>query len=1077
MADSDTTRRVLGLDLGTNSVGWAMLECDGDRPAALLGAGSRIFEAGMEGEIDKGKEVSRNKKRRDMRLQRRQAERRARREARVARTLQAMGLLGGGDLRNGADRHQFFEALERRLLGPRLEALPRADTKARRHLANTFPYQLRAEALARPLDREELGRALYHLAQRRGFLSNRKDIGKEDEEEKSKVKGGISELQEAMTRAGCATLGQYLAAQDPADPMNRRIRERYTARAMYLEEFERIWEAQAPHHPDALTDANKQALHKAMFFQRPLRSARELIGVCTFECRARNMPKDLKRAPWALEKTQRFRLLQAVNNLWVEDTSAPMGERRDLTPDERATLIALLDREGDQTFAALRKALGLKKHWKFSLERGGEKRLIGNRTGAKLRAVFGAAWDRLSEADRAQVVEDLRSFEKRDALAARGVRRWGLTPEAAEAFADIALEPDYCAVSRLAIDKLLPHLEAGTRYATAVKAVYGEDVAEDSDDDAADDAWVRLVPDFLPPIDEAPLGELRNPTVYRTLTEMRKVVNAAIHRFGKPDVIRIELGRDIKRSKKQRKQLQDTMRDREKERAGARKKILDETGIPNPSRDDVDKALLHAECGGQCPYTGKSIGFKAMFGADARFEVEHIIPFSRCLDDSFMNKTLCCAEFNRWKGNLTPHEAFTKLDDPGDYERALERVRRFNGPAAREKYRRFQLAGEALDDFIEGFTSSQLNDTRHASRLAATYCRLLYPANDRRLHVQVGKGGITGELRAAWRLNRILGDGSHDKRADHRHHAIDAIAIALASPAMVKIVSEAAQQAVKSGHRRWWKLMQPPWEGFLDDVAPVVDRIVVSHAPKRKVKGALHKETIYSPQRFDENGKPYVIQRKAIDSLSPADVDAIVDPSVARIVRARLAELGTNNPKDAFQTIGQHPFLTAKDGTRIPIHKVRVRVSKTVFNVGSGHRARAVQPASNHHMEILRVTDKRGREKWEDIIVDQFEAWQRRKAKTPVVQRDHGPGKEFLFSLSEGDLICFTNSPNEPGVFVVRGVTKDRVAYVRHNDARLKKDIVADTGSFARRVVNSLREVGCRKVVVTPLGEVRWSHE
>src|SRR5206468_10817010 len=81
--EDDTTARpmppfVLGIDLGSNSLGWAMIGLENGKPSGLIRAGVRVFEAGMEGDIESGQEESRNLKRRQMRSQRRQTWRRAR---------------------------------------------------------------------------------------------------------------------------------------------------------------------------------------------------------------------------------------------------------------------------------------------------------------------------------------------------------------------------------------------------------------------------------------------------------------------------------------------------------------------------------------------------------------------------------------------------------------------------------------------------------------------------------------------------------------------------------------------------------------------------------------------------------------------------------------------------------------------------------------------------------------------------------------------------------------------------------------------------------------------------------------
>jgi CRISPR-associated endonuclease Csn1 len=192
----------------------------------------------------------------------------------------------------------------------------------------------------------------------------------------------------------------------------------------------------------------------------------------------------------------------------------------------------------------------------------------------------------------------------------------------------------------------LPHLEAGKSYGDAVFAVY--EVWPNSDYGVLSPGnAVNL--SGLPPIDDVLKNELRNPAVHRVLAEMRKVVNALIKEHGKPDRVRIELARDLRNSKKNREKISERMRGREKQRQLARNDIENsaEVAIQNPRRGDIERYLLWKECGGVCPYTGKNISMAALYGA--QFEIEHIIPWSISLDNSFANKTLCYHQVNSEK--------------------------------------------------------------------------------------------------------------------------------------------------------------------------------------------------------------------------------------------------------------------------------------------------------------------------------------------------------------------------------------------------------------------------------------------
>lgn len=1016
---------ILGIDIGPNSIGWAFLQTDGGMPKSLPATGVRVFEGGLaDMELD-GKGKSRNVQRREARLRRRQTERRVRRRGKLARLLQRAGLLPSGDVDTPEGRHSFFSNLDKTMAPP---------------------YSLRARALDEGLSPHELGRALYHLGQRRGFLSNRKTAPKKDEDA-GKVRAGIGELEKNIQEAGARTLGEHFAKLDPEV---ERIRGRYTSRKMYQEEFEKIWEAQKAHHPKLLTDDLKKEIKKAIFYQRPLKSQKSLIGRCSLE-------KGKRRAPWALLSAQRFRYMQKLNDLLVVDTGT--GEIRPLDSEERKTLIDALETGGDITFAKARRLLKLPKGSKFNLEEGGEKRMPGNRTAAALAEVFKERWKGFSEHERQALVEDLRSIVKEETLKKRGIRRWGLDDEDAEALSRINLEDSYCSFSTRAIEKLLPHLENGTLLQTAIKNLYPEKRAGSGEP-----------MDELPPLSSGGLGELRNPIVERSLTELRKVVNLLIGRYGKPGMIRVELARELRPSAKEREARWKRMRANERERQRAAEKIAREVGIQNPKHWDIEKVRLAEECNWRCPYTGDQISMRALVGDHPQFDVEHIIPFDRSLDDSFFNKTLCRAEENRKvKQNRTPCEAYSS--DPERWEEILQRVRAFTGNGRQEKLRRFQMTGEEVEEFLDGFTSRQLNDTRYAASLAKKYLGLLYgdldddgvdPSGKRRVQA-VRSGHVTAHLRNGLGLNAVLGGGPVKQRDDHRHHAVDAVVVALTTPRAVKDLSEAARNR---GRRRILAPLQPPWEGFLEDVRKAVKHAVVSHRVSKRVRGALHEETFYTRPRRDETGKAYVHLRKPLVKLKKRDLEDIVDGAVRERIKEKLEELGGDFKKLSV------PENLPLDARGKKIRMVRVKDYRETFPVGRGPHARFVRSDSNHHMEIV-VDGKSGR--WEGHVVSMHVAHQRRGRGEPVINRNHGAGKRFLFSLAGGEVIELDSAEGTSGLYVVRAVPQSKqIVFVPINDARKLKDIGRE-GLTA--YPGSLKTRTCRKVTVSPLGEVRDAND
>lgn len=1028
---------ILGIDLGPNSLGWALFESVGQKPSSLIKTGVRVFEAGLEDLEADGKGKSRNLKRRDARQRRVQTKRKSRKVETLARLLQRAGLLPPGKVGTPEERHGFLTELDKTLHSP---------------------YQLRADALNRKLAPFEFGRALYHLGQRRGFLSNRKSPPKKDDD-RGTVKKGIEELRKELEDAGAGTLGEYFSRLNAEE---KRIRGRYTSRKMYEEEFERIWDAQAPHNSGILTEELKKKVNRVIYYQRPLKNQKGLIGECSVE-------KGKRRAPWALLSTQRFRYMQKVNDLRVLDNKT--FEERPLDADERSRIIEAFETKGDLTFSNMRKLIKLPRGFSFNLEAGGEKKLAGNRTAKALSGIFKERWNAFSEEDKNAIVEDVRSIVKDETLMKRGMNKWGLDEKPAEEFGSIKLEEGYCNFSKKAIEKLLPLLMEGRPLATAMDEAYPGRKMEVSD-----------TFDHLPAVRSEAFGDIRNPIVERALTELRKVVNTVIKRYGTPDIVRIELARDLRRSSKERESTWKNMKKNETKRKKAAEKILKEIGISNPKRDDVLKVLLAEECDWKCPYTGKQIKMASLFGDHPQFDIEHIIPFDRSLDDSFLNKTLCFAEENRnIKHNRTPYEAYSGTER---WEEMLQRVRNFDGDAKMEKLKRFKYTEEDLSEIIESFSSRQLNDTRYSTRLAKRYLGLLYGGLDndgiddrRKRRVQATTGQITSHLRNALGLNLILGDGPGKSRDDHRHHAVDAIAIALTGPDMVKMLSDAAKS---TKGRRLFGPVPEPWKGFIEDVRREVLGIRVSRRVSKRVRGALHEETFYSRPKKDEKGKNYVRVRKPVSELDKKNIENIVDDRVKERVLMRLEELGGGEPKNAFKDPQNHPFIETivkktKNKKIIPIHRVRIRKNLETFTVGSGLRERHVESKRNHHMEIVKTTGRKGEDKWEGYVVDMLEAYRRRKDKEPIVRRNHGEGREFLFSLALGETIELDEKEGKRGLYVVRKINKaGQVLFSHLNDGRVYSKI---SKSGLSAVPNKLRELNCRKVVVTQLGEVRNAND
>lgn len=1031
----------LGLDIGTNSIGWALINLSQSPESKIVAAGSRVFEAGLDELKKDGRGKSRNSQRREARQRRRQTERRSRRLANL------FGLLC---------RHKFFD------LNPKATSVERHEYLTALDLRIGDPYQLRKRALDYPLDREEFGRALYHLAQRRGFKTNRREAGR-DEKETGKVKEGIGSLEEKLQLAKARTLGEYFANLGHS---SERIRQRYTSREMYESEFEQIWESQVRFSTEFLTSELKESVHRIIFFQRKLKNQKHLIGKCSLEPKRR-------RAPWALLDAQRFRYLKTLNNLEIEDRET--GEIRDLSATERSQVIDLLEMTISVKFTKIRQHLKLSRNTCFNLERGGEEKMYGNSTAARIVKITGTPfWEDRSADERNLLVNDIYCYESSEALERRLNAKWGLPQEQASALAKLSLEDGYCAFSRQALTKLLPHLEKGVAEASAIMIEYPERLTRSA---AAVSA--------LPPVDSDLLPEMSNPIVIRALTELRRVVNSLIARYGLPDQIHIELGRDLRQTPEQRERSIKKMRMNEKRRKDAADRIRNETSIQVPSRSDIERVLLADECGWTCPYTGKQISMSALIGASPRFDIEHIIPFDRCLDDSFVNKTLCDADENRHhKRNRTPFEAYHT--NTGRWETILNCVRGFKSELALEKLKRFKMSPDQVTDLFKDFTARQLNDMRWASRWAKQYLGLLYGGatsdgidKQGRRRVMATSGSITAFLRREWGLNSILGDpqGLTKSRDDHRHHTIDAIVVAMSDAGNVQLLSRAASQASASG-RRLFASFDQPWATFHRDVETSIRGIVTSHSVSKRVRGPLHADTFYGkPHEMD--GKSVTHLRKPMESLSQKDVENIVDPMIRHATQAKLDELGLP-PDKAFLDPGNRPPIIQTNGRNFAVRHVRVRQTLATYQaIGDAQHRRYVMNEKMSHMEVYAVLDEHGNTtEWQAEVVPLLSAYQRRAGGQPIVNRNHGENSKFVFSLASSEIIelgDLDNPESNRRLYILRTIPSSKqVYYVPLDDARTQ-GAIGKTGLTA--MPDTLRRRGCRKMVITPLGEIRSAND
>ena len=1005
--------RILGLDIGTTSIGFALIDLnDKSETGNIVRLGVRIFPEARDPD---GTPL--NQQRRAKRMIRRQLRRRRERRRSLNELLSSHGLLPayGGN--------EWSAAMARE------------------------PYALRAKALTEALTPHQLGRALYHLSKRRHFKE--RDIAETGEAEavgeiddsadvkpgrkpkpiaKSTAPDDEAKSTEARKhfvaelKATGKTLGQTLFER----PHDARRRGEHATRAIVESEFERLVEAQKGFHPVLGNPDFHGAVHEAIFMQRPVFWRKSTLGKCSL------MPSEplCPKGSWL---SQQRVMLEKLNNLGFAG-----GNARRLDDNERATILSILQTQKSMSWPAVRNALEpvfkargeSARTYKFNLEAGDDKDkggLKGNIVEADLAKIFGALWqahprkqelrdfvpEALWQADygeistqRVVIRPEKDRTSRRKVLVQRLVDDFGTTRREADEIGKLHFPQGWEPYSTKALQCILPQLEKGERFGSLIASpdfVHWRDEHFPQRNQPTGEFIDRLP---SPRADRSAthaqreeaerIATVRNPTVVRVQNELRKVVNNLIGAYGKPDLIRVELARDVGKSKREREEISKGMRKKE----GVRKKArdnLNEMGRTNPSDDDIEKWLLWKESAKQCPYTGDEIGFDDLFSGNPRFDVEHIWPRSKSLDNSFRNKTLCRKDVNLDKGNRVPRDYFHGRVD--DWENAKERIWKMVGKDGMNAGKARRFCAEAMPD---DFASRQLNDTGYAARQASEFLKRLWPdvGPTGKVYVQPVTGRVTAQLRRRWHLNHILGADGEKTRADHRHHAIDALVVACADGGYTQKLSRYFEQ--ESDYRRGKgrkpdeAIVPPPWESIRADAESAVAEVVVSHRVRKKVSGPLHKETTYGDTKVEVvRGKVayrQVVTTKSVAALTPKELGVIRDPKIRDIISQWIDEHG-GEPKKAFAR-----FPRVSEGGP-EIRKVRIIVEQQLplmAAVSTGYASLG----NNHHLAIYKMPD--GKTSFE--IVSLFEASKRLSMHQSIVQRNRADSS-FVMSIALGDTI------------------------------------------------------------------------
>ncbi len=756
-------RKILGLDLGTNSIGWAVIERIAENDGKIIDIGTRIFPEGVNRD-NIGKEIKKNEQRRMKRLIRRQLFRRKLRKWQLATFL---------------IKYHMFPEVEN------VKKAIQSNSKELQHFFSINPIECRSKAVTgEKLSLLELGRIFYHFAQRRGYKESLKDdtvdSGTLYEGSIKDSKTGINETSALI--AEFQTLGNALFQLNPyvsENKNNKRWRNRYTTRNMYTSEFEIIWKKQQQFYPDILNEELKQKIGNTseglLFFQRPLKSQSHLIGKCSLEV---NKPRSNDSCiAFELRRTYEF-----INSIKLDGVA--------ISAEQKEKVKELFFTKDKFEFGEIAKKLNININ-RFNYEK--ERIVIGTKSISSLRKIFTPKiWDTKTLQEQEEILNIKRYAEDKDKTAEYLRKKFKFSEKQVEKFLKFKLSKGYSSLSYKATTNILPFLEKGHIYneavwlggilnafgksnwdalpknqkddicAEALKIYYNQDVDDSltetikwlnrefkltekqtkklyhhSFDSKKGDVTLKELP---------PPPNIKNPVVMQALFELNKLVNAIIYKYGKPDQIRVELSRQLKSSIEERDKMRLMQYQNETEN-NTIKSLLDEIDQPH-TPSNILKYKLYREIekrNGQviCPYSGIEITPRKLF-TTKEFEVEHIIPYSIYPDDSIANKTLISYEYNSKKGNRTPYNFFKNDFGVKHWEDIKQRA------LSLLPYPKWLRFIDEKNKTLEDFESRKLNDNRYISREAKRYLECV--CSD----VRITQGELTAKLRRYWGLDSIL---------------------------------------------------------------------------------------------------------------------------------------------------------------------------------------------------------------------------------------------------------------------------------------------------------------------------------
>ncbi|WP_373482663.1 type II CRISPR RNA-guided endonuclease Cas9 [Acetobacterium sp.] len=911
----------IGLDIGTTSVGFAVLETDiNNEPKRIIDLGCRIFDCA---EVPKtGASLATTR-----RLARGSRRRNRRHKHRLERIKNLM-------IRNQLLTKECLECLY--------------DSK---NLPDI--YQVRYEALDNKLSNEDFARLLIHLAQRRGFKSNRK-VDSEDTENKEagKLLKAVSDNRNRMAENGYRTIGEMIFLDEKFSEHKRNKSEDYSHtidRSQMVEEIEYIFKSQRALNNAYALETFEQEYLKIYTSQRSFEEGpgeqspyagnqiEKMIGRCTFE-------KDEPRAVKGAYTYEYSVLLQKINGMTIKNQ---LGEKRRLNDDERMRLDALAHEVDTLKYIRIRKVLDLCDDEYFVGLSYGRKEIkeVEDKTKFQFLKHYHLMKKTFNKISKDKIIgiplptrdeiARILTLYKTDEKITEQLKQ--MTDPIVDAFLIEAVLtlPAFKQVGNLSLkatQRILPYLKEGQLYSDACTAA-GYDFRAHAG---------HSKKSLLPPL-EHQNPEITSPVVKRSISQTIKVVNAIVKKYGVPMSVNIELAREMSKNHEDRKAIEKEQKENFEKNDKIKKRLKDEFSIHFPTNQDVVKLKLWEEQDGICLYSGEKMQIQNLFNTGYA-EIDHIIPYSISFDDRFINKVLVMAKENQDKKNRLPLQYLTG-------EKREQFIILANTQIRNHRKRENLLKETITPDEMDEWKDRSLTDTRYITKFMYNYLNDYMLFDDifkGKKKVRAVNGAVTAYMRKRWQLSKVRADGD-------LHHALDAVVVACITDGNIQKVTRFSKNhelRYERDHDRsqFHEKFPPPWVGFSDEVGirlsenPVeqlekrelqnyegvdlskIKAPFVSRYKQKKMTGKAHEDTVKSRKVID--GQQYAIKKVQLTTLkldNNGEIKDYYEPESDRFLYELLKNRLKDVKNDAKKAFAEPVFKPTPKGGKAPeVKKVKI---------------------------------------------------------------------------------------------------------------------------------------------------------